>query len=160
MPSIQIPHMTPFPGKRSVLIMDNASIHHCAELLPLVNSAGGILLYTPPYCFECTPLDNGAFGWVKRYLQQHDTCKYSYNRMHMARCAFGLSLLTPRGRATDARAPHDGRVSNRLCAAAARARTSFTKGQTSTRKGTACRSVELTTITPLPDKVTKGQTST
>lgn len=72
MPSIQIPHMTPFPGKRSVLIMDNASIHHCLELLPLVNTAGGILLYTPPYCFDCTPLDNGAFGWVKRYLQQHD----------------------------------------------------------------------------------------
>ena len=47
-------------------------------------------------------------------------------------------VLTPRGRATArARATDDGRVSNRLCAAAARARTSFTKGQTSTRKGTA-----------------------
>ena len=69
--ALQLPHVKPFPGKRSVIIMDNASIHHCPELLPLVNAAGAILLYTPPYCFDCTPLDNGAFGWVKRYLQKH-----------------------------------------------------------------------------------------
>jgi hypothetical protein len=30
-----------------------------------------MVLYTPPYCFDCTPLDNGAFGFVKRYLQKH-----------------------------------------------------------------------------------------
>ena len=67
----QLPHTKPFPGKRSVIILDNASIHHCPELLPLCNAAGVVLLYTPPYCFDCTPLDNGAFGWVKRYLQKH-----------------------------------------------------------------------------------------
>lgn len=66
-----IPHMNPFPGKRSVLILDNASIHKCTELLALVNQVGGLLLFTPPYCYDCTPLDNGAFGWVRRYLQKH-----------------------------------------------------------------------------------------
>ena len=64
--------MEPFPGKRSVLILDNASIHHCKELEIMVAKANGLLVYTPPYCFDCTPLDNGAFGWVKRYLQKHE----------------------------------------------------------------------------------------
>ena len=63
--------------------MDNASIHHCPELLPLCNAAGVILLYTPPYCFDCTPLDNGAFGWVKRYLQKH-AGTFAYTSLELA----------------------------------------------------------------------------
>ena len=39
----------------------------------MIFQAGGILLYTPPYCFDCTPLDNGAFGWIKRYLQKNSS---------------------------------------------------------------------------------------
>ena len=27
--------------------------------------------FTPPYCFDCTPLDNGAFGWVKRFVMRN-----------------------------------------------------------------------------------------
>ena len=65
-----LPHMEPFPGKRSVLILDNASIHHGPELRAMVEAKNCILHYTPPYCFDCTPLDNGAFGWVRRYLQK------------------------------------------------------------------------------------------
>lgn len=65
-----IPHMTPFPGPRSVVIMDNASIHKSAEVRAMIQAANGILLFTPPYCFDCTPLDNGAFGWVSRKLKQ------------------------------------------------------------------------------------------
>ena len=66
----QLPHTNPYPGKRSVIILDNASIHHCRELLPLIVRHGLRLHYTPPYCYDCTPLDNGAFGWVRRYLQK------------------------------------------------------------------------------------------
>ena len=54
--------MTPFPGPRSVIILDNASIHHSVRFTNLIAAAGGIVLYTPPYCWNCTPLDNGAFG--------------------------------------------------------------------------------------------------
>ena len=67
----QLPHIKPFPGKRSVVILDNAKIHHTHEFVRLVNEAGGMVLYTPPYCFDCTPLDNGAFGRVKQYLEKH-----------------------------------------------------------------------------------------
>ena len=42
-----ISHMNPFPGPRSVLILDNASIHHSTAFLELVQSAGILLKYLP-----------------------------------------------------------------------------------------------------------------
>lgn len=62
--------MNPYPGKRSVLVLDNASIHHTPELVNMMATAGCLLLFTPPYCFTLTPLDNSAFGGVKSYLQK------------------------------------------------------------------------------------------
>lgn len=62
--------MNAFPSKRSVLIMDNASIHHSPRVLHRVAAAGCLLLFTPPYCFTLTPLDNGGFGAIKTYLQR------------------------------------------------------------------------------------------
>ena len=67
----QFPYITPFPGPRSVVILDNASIHHMHSFVQRVVQCGGMVLHTPPYCFDCTPLDNGAFGLVKRYLKKH-----------------------------------------------------------------------------------------
>jgi hypothetical protein len=34
-----------------------------------VSQRGGIVLFTPPYCWDLTPLDNGAFGKVKKWLE-------------------------------------------------------------------------------------------
>jgi len=66
-----LPHVGTAGGRRSVVIVDNASIHKCSEFVDMINSVGGILLYMPPYCFDLTPLDNGAFGQVRRWLQSH-----------------------------------------------------------------------------------------
>lgn len=66
----QLPNMNPYPGTRSVLILDNARIHHTPRLVNLMATAGCLLLNTPPYCFTLTPLDNSAFGGVKSYLQE------------------------------------------------------------------------------------------
>ena len=63
-------HVTPFPGPRSVVILDNAVIHKQRRFVRSVSQAGGIVLYLPPYCWDLTPLDNGAFGMVKRDLQK------------------------------------------------------------------------------------------
>ena len=57
------------PG--TVVILDNARIHKDPGFVREVNAAGGIVRFLPPYCFDLTPLDNGAFGMVKRYLQKH-----------------------------------------------------------------------------------------
>ena len=63
--------MNPYPGPRSVLVLDNASIHHSRRFSTMMHAKGFLVLYTPPYCFNLTPLDNGAFGLLKRYLRHH-----------------------------------------------------------------------------------------
>lgn len=69
---IVLPHIQCFPGRRSVVILDNASIHHTYTFVRFVNSRGGLVLFTPPYCFDCTPLDNGAFGCLVHYLRANN----------------------------------------------------------------------------------------
>jgi hypothetical protein len=32
--------MNPYPGRRSILVMDNCRIHHNIELVDIVNAAG------------------------------------------------------------------------------------------------------------------------
>ena len=93
----QLPHIKPFPGKRSVVILDNAKIHHTHEFVRLVNEAGGMVLYTPPYCFDCTPLDNGAFGMVRRYLQK-DSAQHPLSDMPLAHALdFAFKSVRPSG---------------------------------------------------------------
>ena len=39
---IKLPLMTPYPGPRSVLVMDNARIHHHEDITDLVESYGSV----------------------------------------------------------------------------------------------------------------------
>ena len=41
--------MNPFPGKNSVIIMDNAKIHHDEALVESVEEISGKVIYLPPY---------------------------------------------------------------------------------------------------------------
>ena len=47
-------------------------IHKSGEFDEMVRQEGGIVIFTPPYCWDTTPLDNGAFGWVRRRLLAND----------------------------------------------------------------------------------------
>ena len=51
--------------------MDNARTHNPEKVREIVESFGAIVIFLPPYAFKLTPLDNGAFGLVVRYLQRH-----------------------------------------------------------------------------------------
>ena len=44
-PTIKLPMTTPYPGPRSVLIMDNARIHHSPEIDDLVRGYGKLFSY-------------------------------------------------------------------------------------------------------------------
>ena len=68
-----IPMMMPFNGinSRSVLIMDNCSVHHVNEVKSLLQQAGIITLYLPPYSSDFIPAEE-AFSYVKGYLRKHD----------------------------------------------------------------------------------------
>jgi transposase len=41
--------MQPFPGARSILVVDGAQIHKSGPLLDLLNAAGSLILLLPPY---------------------------------------------------------------------------------------------------------------
>ena len=68
-----IPQCTPWPGPRSVLIMDNCAIHKKDELLPLCAEAGVILLFLPPYSPDYNPIEY-SFAEFKRLLRRGVDC--------------------------------------------------------------------------------------
>jgi len=69
-----LPNLLPFDGcnPRSVVIMDNCSIHHVHLIRELFRDAGVLLLHLPPYSPDLNPLEE-AFSKVKYYLNEHDT---------------------------------------------------------------------------------------
>ena len=62
--------MNSYPAKHSVLIMDNARIHHNDDLVAAVEEIGGRVLYLSPYSPDFNPIET-AFSalksWLKRY---------------------------------------------------------------------------------------------
>ena len=61
--------MNPFPGKNSVLVMDNARIHHNAEWVSIIEELGGRVLFLPPYSPDFNPIKL-AFSTIKAWLQR------------------------------------------------------------------------------------------
>ena len=59
--------MSPYPGEKSVLVMDNASIHHHHELIDLVESGGAWVIFLPPYSPDFTPIEE-AFSAIYKGL--------------------------------------------------------------------------------------------
>jgi transposase len=53
----------------SVLVLDNASIHHGGRIAALVEKAGCRLLYLPPYSPDFNPIEL-AWGYVKRLIRR------------------------------------------------------------------------------------------
>ncbi|KAJ3486394.1 hypothetical protein NLJ89_g11811 [Agrocybe chaxingu] len=65
-----LPLMNPYPLERSVLVLDNCRIHHNQPLADLINAAGCIILYLPPYSPDLNPIEE-SFSCVKAYIQRH-----------------------------------------------------------------------------------------
>ena len=67
-----LPVMMPFDGvnPRSILIMDNASIHHVQQVQDLVDNAGCLLWFLPAYSPDMNPIEE-VFSQVKRELQKN-----------------------------------------------------------------------------------------
>ena len=68
-----IPNMLPFNGSnpRSIVVMDNASVHHTQEVITLFQSVGILLLFLPPYSPDLNPIEE-TFSYIKGYLRKHD----------------------------------------------------------------------------------------
>ena len=70
---ILIPEMEPFDGtaKRSIVIMDNCSIHHTADVAQALEDAGILVMYLPPYSPDLNPIEE-CFSYIKYFLMAHD----------------------------------------------------------------------------------------
>ena len=56
----------------SVVIMDNASIHHVQSTIDLIESVGSRVIFLPPYSPDLNPLEQ-VFGTVKAILKENDS---------------------------------------------------------------------------------------
>jgi hypothetical protein len=68
-----IPNMMPYNGvnPNSVVVMDNCAIHHVQGVQELLEAAGIVILYLPPYSPDLNPIEE-AFSKVKGYLKEHE----------------------------------------------------------------------------------------
>ena len=68
-----IPNMQPFDGlnSRSIVIMDNCSIHHVDIIKAALDDADIVVIFLPPYCPDLNPIEE-LFSSVKYYLKDHD----------------------------------------------------------------------------------------
>lgn len=63
--------MNSYPQKRSVLIFDNARIHHNNGLLEYLDAFGVRVEFLPPYSPDLNPIEK-AFSYIKSYLKRHN----------------------------------------------------------------------------------------
>ena len=69
-----IPNMQQFNGtnSRSIVVMDNLTVHHTDEVVGLFTQAGIPVFFLPPYSPDLNPAEE-CFSYVKGYLRKHDT---------------------------------------------------------------------------------------
>lgn len=68
-----VPVLQPFNGSnaRSVVIIDNASIHHVADVVDRIQQTGAIVRFLPPYSPDFNPAEE-VFSKVKKFLVNND----------------------------------------------------------------------------------------
>ena len=69
-----LPILQPFNGinPHSVVIMDNANIHHVEEVTQLIEACGARLIFLPPYSPDLNPAE-GVFSQVKSLMKENDS---------------------------------------------------------------------------------------
>ncbi len=65
-----LPLCSPFPAPKSVIIMDNASIHCNARIEELITSHGCEVRYLPPYSPDFNPIEL-SFSVLKAWIRRH-----------------------------------------------------------------------------------------
>jgi transposase len=73
-----VPHMNPFPGKNSVLVMDNCRIHKSGFLLNILRGLGFRVHFLPPYSPDYNPIEQ-AFSVYKAWLRKNGHIVRTYD---------------------------------------------------------------------------------
>src|SRR6266540_4189358 len=66
--NLQIPLMDEFPNPKSVIVLDNAKIHHSNELVEMVEEFGGRVEFLPSYSTDFNPIEE-AFSAIKNWVR-------------------------------------------------------------------------------------------
>ena len=68
-----LPTLQPFDGtnSRSVVVLDNASIHHLDRIQDIIHSSGALIHFLPPYSPDLMPLEE-VFSKVKYFIQANE----------------------------------------------------------------------------------------
>lgn len=68
-----LPLLMPFNGTnpKSVVVMDNASIHHVKEVVDKIQSVGALVRFLPPYSPDLNPCEE-VFAQVKSWIKSND----------------------------------------------------------------------------------------
>lgn len=92
--------MTPFPGPRSVLLLDNASIHHGSDTVKIVEEMGGRVEFLPPYSPDFSPIEE-SFANLKKWLRKNQDMAKMYLREEFGEfLLIAVELSDLRGRAS------------------------------------------------------------
>ncbi len=69
-----LPHLMPYNGTNphSVVIMDNASIHHVDGVVQMIQGVGALVIFLPPYSPDYNPIEE-AFSKVKALVKGYET---------------------------------------------------------------------------------------
>jgi hypothetical protein len=78
---------------RSVVIMDNCSIHMDARIKEMINGAGAILLYSPPYSPDLIPIESMFAQWKSELKRSFREFMWPGNWESVHQCA--LMAVTP-----------------------------------------------------------------
>ena len=67
------PQLLPFDGTnpKSVVILDNAAIHHAHPAIELIEETGALAVFLPPYSPDYMPIEE-CFSKVKSFLRSCD----------------------------------------------------------------------------------------
>lgn len=84
-----LPILMPFDGvsENSVVVLDNASIHHVDSVVETIQSVGALVRFLPPYSPDFNPIEE-VFGEVKQYLQANGSVFQAVSPRAMILMAF------------------------------------------------------------------------
>ncbi|GBC09430.1 hypothetical protein RclHR1_08860003 [Rhizophagus clarus] len=78
-----LPIINPYPNNNSIIIMNNARIHHDKELIALLKGLGCYVVFLPPYSPDYNPIET-AFSTIKSWIRQnHDFMKAFNDPIHV-----------------------------------------------------------------------------